>query len=397
MKIAVPILISRINEERHVECDGFYDGAHGTSPQMGIDEIEAKFEQKKAHLEKDAVANQKLLEAEITYLDEIRPEVERKAHAVAKKIEDGRLPNLVLPLFIVGLAVVALIAEALLLAPAMDIFNIASQSAQLFTAIGIAGIAGLAFHFVWESLTSETFPRIWRVTCRLVAGILVLGLIAWGILRGYQVGFTATLANNPLGDFLSAHAVLSSIFFVFITLATPVIAATATHFGAHALQQWWSAKKIRQEFEQFARRRADAGKQLESQQQILQLGLKALDQERKQWKSIYAIHHKRGQMHGSVQEPYWIVPAKATFAALLALLAAGWFIFAMSPFFLAFPTVVWWAAFLFYRRQWRTPSRTEFYELERVNFAVCAKDAELADTPIRQFGRPQQGMKKEIR
>lgn len=396
MKIPIPILISRINEERHVECDGFYDGAHGTSCQMGLDEIEAKLDQKKANLEKEAVANQKLLEAEIAYLDEIRPEVERKARS-AEEADDGRLPNLVLPLFIIGLAIVALIAEALLLAPAMDIFNIASPAAQLFTAVGIAGIAGLAFHFVWESLTSETFPRIWRLTCRVVAGTLVLGLVAWGILRGYQVGFAATLADNPLGEFLSSHAVLSSIFFVFITLATPVIAATATHFGSHALQKWWASKKVRKQFVQLARRKSDAGKQLESQQQVLQLGLKALDQERKQWKSIYAIHHKRGQMHGAMQESYWIVPAKSTFAALLVLLAAGWFIFFMSPFFLAFPTVVWWAAFLFYRRQWRTPSRTEFYELERVRFAVFAKDAELANAPIRQFGRPQQSTQRELR
>jgi hypothetical protein len=90
-----------------------------------------------------------------------------------------------------------------------------------------------------------------------------------------------------------------------------------------------------------------------------------------------------------------MVPAKATFAALLALLAAGWFIFAMSPFFVVFPTVVWWAAFLHYRRQWRTPSRAEFYELERVEFAVHAKDEQLADKPMKQFGRLQQSLKEE--
>jgi|SRR5882724_4404019 len=56
------------------------------------------------------------------------------------------------------------------------------------------------------------------------------------------------LAENPLGEFLSSHAVLSSIFFVFITLATPVIAATATHFGSHSLQQWWELRKARKQF-----------------------------------------------------------------------------------------------------------------------------------------------------
>src|SRR5690348_15251101 len=122
MKLAIPILITRLNEERRVECDGFYDGAHGTPANLGIDEIDGKFEQKKAELERDAIANQKKLEAEITYLDEIRPEVQRLAQAVQMS-EDAKPPNLVLPICIVILAAVALIAEALLLAPAMDIFN----------------------------------------------------------------------------------------------------------------------------------------------------------------------------------------------------------------------------------------------------------------------------------
>jgi hypothetical protein len=231
MKFALPILNFRVREERHVECDGFYAGAHGTSCQMGIDEIEAKFNQKKAQLEKEAVASQKLLEAEIAYLDEMQPEAAR----VAQDAEGARPYNLVLPLVILVVAIAALIAEALMLASAMDIFNIASPSTQLFTAFGFAGIAGVAFHFVWESLTSETLPRIWRVTSRVVAGVLVLGLIAWGILRGFHVGFAAHLAENPLEEFLAAHAVLSSIFFVSITLTIPIIAATATHFSSHAV------------------------------------------------------------------------------------------------------------------------------------------------------------------
>lgn len=398
MKLLIPTFISRLNEERHVECDGFYDGAHDSSIQTGIDEIDAKFDEKKAQLQKDAIASQKLLEAKLAFLSEIRPEVQRQARVFEQENDkDGRTPNLVLPICIVALAVVALIAEALLLAPAMDIFNIASPDAQLFTAIGIAGIAGLAFHFVWESLTAEAFPRVWGLTCRIVAGLLALGLIAWGVLRGFQVGFAATLAENPLGEFLSAHAVLSSIFFVFITLATPVIAATATHFGSHGLHQWWASRKARKKFEEVARETADAGKQLESQKEVLQVGLKAIDQERKQWKSVYALNHQRGQTNGSVQEPYWMVPAKATFAALLALLAAGWFIFVMSPFFVVFPSVVWWAAFLHYRRQWRTPSRTEFYELEHVRFAVHAKDEQLADRPLGQFGQAQKAIEGESR
>lgn len=126
-----------------------------------------------------------------------------------------------------------------------------------------------------------------------------------------------------------------------------MIAATATHYGAHRIQNWWEWKTAKIKFEALSKRRAAAVKELEAQEKALQLGVKALDEERKQWKSVYSLHHERGGKHGAKQEPYWIVIAKATFAALFALLAAGWFIFFISPFFLLFPIVVWWAAFLY--------------------------------------------------
>jgi Skp family chaperone for outer membrane proteins len=95
------------------------------------------------------------------------------------------------------------------------------------------------------------------------------------------------LTKNPLGDFLSGHPILSSIFFVFITLATPVIAAIATHDGSHRMQNWWEWKTVKLKFEALSKRRAAAVKELEAQEKALQLGLKSLDEERKQWKSVY--------------------------------------------------------------------------------------------------------------
>jgi hypothetical protein len=389
MKLAIPTLMSRLNESRRVECDGFYDGAHGTPLETGIEEIDGKFEEKKANLQKDAVTRQKGLEAEIQHLEEVGPTVERKIKAVEEKNGDEALA-IVLPVVVVILALFAIVSETLLLAPAMDILNITNEIAQLFTAFGLAAVAGLTFHFVWESFTSEEFPKIWKVTIRVVAGMLAFGLIVWGILRGYQVAFAASLNQNPLGDFLSGHPILSSIFFVFITLATPVIAATATHYGAHRIQNWWEWKTAKVKFEALSKCRAVAVKELEAQEKGLQLGMKALDEERKQWNSVYRLHHERGEKHGAKQEPYWIVIAKATFAMLFALLAASWFVFVISPFFVLFPIVIWWTAFLYYRRQWRTPSRVEFFDLEHVQFVIPAKDAHAANVRIGTFGRFQQ-------
>jgi Skp family chaperone for outer membrane proteins len=389
MKLAIPTLTSRLDETRRVECDGFYDGAHGTPLETGIEEIDGKFEEKKANLQKDAVTNQKRLEAEIQHLDEIGPAVERKIKSVEEKNGDEAL-TVVFPVVVVILALVALISESLLLAPAMDILNVTNEVAQLLTAFGLAAVAGLTFHFVWESFTSDAFPKIWKVTIRTVAAMLAFGLIIWGVLRGYQVAFSASLNQNPLGDFLSGHPILSSIFFVFITLATPVIAATATHYGAHRIQRWREWKTAKAEFKQLSKRRSAATKELEAQEKSLQLGLKALAEEGRQWKSAYSVHHQRGQLHGAKQEAYWIVIAKATFAALVALLAAGWFIFFISPFFFLFPVVAWWAAFLHFRRQWRAPSRVEFFDLEHVQFLTPAKDAHAADVRVSTLGRFRQ-------
>jgi Flp pilus assembly protein TadB len=169
-----------------------------------------------------------------------------------------------------------------------------------------------------------------------------------------------------------------------------VIAATATHYGAHRIQNWWEWKTAKVKFETLSKRRAVAVKELEAQEKGLQLGMKALDEERKQWNSVYRLHHERGEKHGAKQEPYWIVIAKATFAMLFALLAASWFVFVISPFFVLFPIVIWWTAFLYYRRQWRTPSRVEFFDLEHVQFVIPAKDAHAANVRIGTFGRFQQ-------
>src|SRR5436305_12004793 len=91
VKLAIPTLMSRLNEARRVECDGFYDGAHGTPLETGIEEIDGKFEEKKANLQKDAVTRQKGLEAEIQHLEEMGPAIERKIKAVEEKNGDEAL------------------------------------------------------------------------------------------------------------------------------------------------------------------------------------------------------------------------------------------------------------------------------------------------------------------
>jgi hypothetical protein len=57
-------------------------------------------------------------------------------------------------------------------------------------------------------------------------GVGVLSLTLWGLLRGYQLRFAAVLTGNPLGQLLAEHP-LAAVLCIFITLATPIIGATA--------------------------------------------------------------------------------------------------------------------------------------------------------------------------
>jgi len=75
----------------------------------------------------------------------------------------------------------------------MDILNVTNEVAQWFCAFGLAAISGLTFHFAWESFTSDILSHISKMTIRIVAAMLAAGLIIWGILRGLQIAFAASL------------------------------------------------------------------------------------------------------------------------------------------------------------------------------------------------------------
>src|SRR5258708_34092944 len=187
--------MSRLSEDRRVECDGFYDGAHSTPLRTGLEEIDGKYEEKKSNLQKNTITSQKGLEAEVQHLDEVGAAIERKIRAVEEKNGEQTM-TIVLPVCIVVLALLAIISEALLLAPAMDILNVTNEIAQIFTAFGIASVAGLTFHFVWDSFTSETFPRIWKVPVRTVSARLPFGPALCGRVNGLPADFAPPPNHN---------------------------------------------------------------------------------------------------------------------------------------------------------------------------------------------------------
>lgn len=382
MRFSIPILLSTRHQEEHpVECEGFFEGSNGTALETGLEKLDARFQKERAELQKNSIPRQKHLEAEVEHLDSIGPELDRQWATITQSQGD-EIPRLVMPVVVAVVACLALLAEARMLAPALDLLNVTDPASQLFSALGISLITALAFHFAWETFAREAFSRLWRLAIRAMAGALTLGMIAWGILRGYQIAFSADLAQSPLGEFLRGHPILSSAFYVLITLAVPVIAATASHYSHVALEQWWRWHTVSRERKAVIVRRTRAAKLLASEREALAHALKQLEHQAKEAKALYKRSHERGTQNGVAQEQYWTILLKSTLAAIVALIGFGWFIFALSPFFALVPVAVWIAAFFHYRRQWRSPNPSEFFELERVRFATLATDAGSADTPI---------------
>jgi hypothetical protein len=384
----IPIVQSpRKSKERRVECDGFFQGAHEVPVESGFEEIDAQFERKSAGLKGRSVEKEKRLEARIEHVDSGASELEQLWNAVRQRNGD-RMPPVAMPVLIATIGILALCAESLLLAPAMDLLNVTERFEQLVTSFGLAGISALVYHFCWTSFTSERMWRIWKIACRALGLLLTVGLVCWGVLRGYQVAYAARLAENPLGEFLGKHPILSASFYVLISVGAPLVAAAAAHFAAEELHHWWEWATTKIRIEKLRKNRAVFKKQLEAIREQLRHGLQELSEERKQSRALYVQNYERGRSQGAVQEPFWTVTLRASIASLLYAILFGWAVLIYPPSALVIP-LIWLVSFLYFRQQWHSPGPVQFFNLERVRFAERAKDSEDAHQAPRNFRHPE--------
>ena len=373
----------RFRNDRRMECEAFYQGAHNGHLEDGLAELQAGFEEEKAEMKKQSITKQKPLEAELDHLGAMARDASRRWAAVQERLGDS-VPALAMPLIVALIGAVGLISEALLLAPAMDVLNVTDPNWQRITAFGVSGIMALAFHFAWRSLTSEADSLIGKIISRIIAGFLALGLVLWGVLRGLQVGFAATLNQNPLGEFLTGHPILAGCFYVFVTLGIPVVAASASHFSANQLHIWWEWKTAKNAAKSISKRTARLRKQLEAERETLTHSLKKTDEECRRHCASFRQHHERGGQWGARQEPYWMVSLKATGVALVACVALIGVL--EYPELVIVPVIAWLVAFGYFRKKWQSPAPAEYFDLERVHFAEPALDIQNAKRPP-IFGR----------
>lgn len=367
---------------------GFFHGAHGVAPEAALAEIQAKYTRTRHEIEERSIRMQKRLEVKVEHLGSILPHAQAQWERIRALAEEN-VPQFVLPLIWALLGVLALVGDVILLAPAMDLANVADRTLQYFTALGVAALAAGIFHIAWETFSGEEPSSIRRWLTRTVASATAFALVLFGILRGYQVAFSAELAGSPLGQFLRQHPFLAAVFFILLSLGSPIMAAGAMSLGVEKLRFWYQYRTSGRRATKLSRELLVARAELESETKGLERQVRATEERAKEAAKGYLHHHERGRRHGAEQGPYSHVHIKAAVSAVLTLLLEPWLLL-LSLFCLLLPVAVYWIAFLYFRHQWKHPSPADFFAHEAVQFGKPHLGQELiAASAIAALPAPQ--------
>ena len=356
-------------ETRSLDALAFYLGAHRIDPATVADEIDARFESETA-VEKHAVLT-RLRELEGKLADTRRklPEAQAVWKRVRTEIGDAT-PSAVEAVTLAVCAVFTLGVDAIFIAPSMDLLNIVDPAMQLVAGAGIALLSTLLFHVAGTAVIAKPATSVVKAAGLGAACATGFALVVWGLLRGYQLGFSAMLAENPLGRFLAEHPVLSSIFYAFLTVATPLMGAISSIQAWHSLERrrvWKHAHDLAEKLH------ADEVR-LQKEIQLAKDELAHLDHvahmRGKEWKAVLAQYYGRGVAHGARQETLAMVAGKSMLAALCAapaLLLAPALPLAIVA---AAPVAAGIGAFAWFNRRRLHPDHVRYLNQENTQFAV---------------------------
>jgi hypothetical protein len=206
--------------------------------------------------------------------------------------------------------------------------------------------------------------------------------MVWGMLRGYQLRFAATLAGNPLGEFLAAHSVLASVFYIFITLATPMIGAMALLYGWQEVSKARTWRRVRERFETLRTAEVQLARDVQTEQEHLDEFDKRKQAECQEWRAIFTQFYERGQRNGASKETRWSVLRKSLLGGLCAAPLAFVLPLAWLPALMAIPGL---GLFVYFNHRRHHPSHERYLKQENTHFAV------IPDAPhSRELRAPQQ-------
>jgi hypothetical protein len=351
---------------RQLEALAFYLGAHGIDPAPVQDEIEARFVQETSEEKQEPLRALHALEAKLQQVRREKPEAETLWTRIRKEYGDTPPPYfhaMVMACF----ALFALTLDTLFLAPTMDILNIASPALQFLAAAGFAALCTAYFELTGLLFIGAegSWPK--RLTAIAAGGIGVVSLMVWGLLRGYQLRFAAVLAGNPLGQFLTAHPVLASIFYIFITLATPIIGATALLFGWQEVSRARTWRRVRERFETLRTAEIQIARDVQTEQEHLDQFEKRKQAQCLEWRAIFAQFYDRGQRNGACRETRWSVVRKSVLGGLCAVPLVFFLPLIWLPALMAIPGL---GLFVYFNHRRHHPSHERYLAQENTQFAV---------------------------
>jgi hypothetical protein len=352
--------------QKQLEHEAFYHGSQNCEPHEALAEIESKFNQKMELVAHKATPQIKQLEATIEDANRRLPLATERLQSITAR-HKGRLPEIAVPVFMVGMGLFAMLAESGMLAPFMDLFDITNPIWQHLSALAIGCACAVILHLSIESLTPKRFEPNTEKMLRIL-GVFVLVGLAWaGIARGHQAAFGASLSGSPLGGFLSSNPFLTTTVYTFFTVAFPVAGAVAISFGVKAAREWREFLIARQEAKHLNTVVATVPKQLEGEQKKLSHELTHLDETKKEWQKAYLVQHQRGSSLGALQSPKWMVWVKAGFVALIALLVSmPLMMFPLVPIVLIVAAFV--GGYIHFHNAWAHPKPHQLYNQQKVEF-----------------------------
>lgn len=364
---------SHRNERRaqsyHLESRAFYLGAHEIDPEPVMQEIEAKMVQDFADEREDLLRSLRALEAKKEQVRRERPEAEATWTRVKKDLGDTPPPYFH-AMLMVFFACSALGLDALFLAPSMDMLNVANPALQFLAAAGVAMLCTAWFEFSGVLYLRAGKDMSQRIVGLAAAGMGACCLIAWGLLRGYQLKFAAGLASNPLGDFLGAHPFLTAIFFMFITLGTPIIGAMAILKAWNEASQARLWRTVRERFEELRTGEVEVARKVQSAAEVLEHFDERKEAVCREWKAIFHQFYARGRQNGARKETLASVVRKSVVGGALTAPVAFLLPFAFVPALLVIPATVGIGLFTYLNRRRHHPDHDHYLAQENTHFAV---------------------------
>lgn len=293
---------------------GYWDGAHTIPPDGAQQRIRSEADGRMANLRHHSTKRVEALRAELLALGDRLPAAQR-LWADARERFGEHPPAIALPLLYLFFSFTSLLGDAVLLAPALDMFSISNRSLQYAGALFLALLAAAALGFIFD----HDLAPLLRWVVRGVAVIALAFQITLGFLRARELEFASGLAASPVSAFLSAHHLLNGIFFVAISLLVPIIAAVALHVAVQRLRSRRQWMRARREQAAITARMSALNGELRQETESLPHRLDQVQHESDELRGLYSTWHELGQRRDPAPSPQWLVVLKALAAAALTL------------------------------------------------------------------------------